>query len=236
MWRRSWKGILRRAAAVRIGWKARFAKLFISMRVLASEGKTSGGEAIPRVPSAPRGGFRPPDRHLPVDSLVATRSARGADGNPSLEAATTQDLAASFAAAKRITADILAEAARAFGAQTQSGRYNGKIIGETAQHLVQRLSPQTAVAHMKHLFEHIPTVSDNVARARQCAGAYTARRGTGNTASFERPRIARSPVAALWGNTLSCTRPPAEEMPVGLQVGYSVPPTLCELTDDTCAH
>ena len=105
------------------------------------------------------------DRHVPVDTLVAARSAREASGNPRRQAATAQDLAASFAAAKRITADVLGEAARTLGAQTQSGRYNGRIIGETAQHIVQRLSPQTAVAHMKHLFEHVPAVGDNVAIA-----------------------------------------------------------------------
>jgi len=104
----------------------------------------------------------PPDRRLPVDALVAARSAHEANGN-TREAAATQDLATSFAAAKRITADVLGEAARTFGAQTQSGRYNGRIIGETAQHVVQRLSPQTAVAHVKHLLEHIPAVGDNIA-------------------------------------------------------------------------
>jgi hypothetical protein len=104
----------------------------------------------------------PPDPHLPVDTLVAARSVREANGN-SREAAATQGLAASFAAAKRITADVLGEAARTFGAQTQSGRYNGQIIGETAHHIVQRLSPRTAVAHMKNLLEQLPRTGDNVA-------------------------------------------------------------------------
>jgi len=74
-------------------------------------------------------------------------------------------LAASFAAAKAKTADALGESARTLRAQTESGRYNGRIIGETAHHVVQRLSPQTAVAHMKHLLEHLPQTGDNVAIA-----------------------------------------------------------------------
>jgi len=107
-------------------------------------------------------GGSPPDPQLPVDTLVAARSAREANGN-SREAAATQDLAASFAAAKRITADVLGKAARTFGAQTQSGRYTGQIIGETAHHVVQRLSARTAVAHMKNLLEQLPRAGDNVA-------------------------------------------------------------------------
>jgi hypothetical protein len=51
------------------------------------------------------------------------------------------------------------------GAQADSGRYNGRIIGETAHHVVQRLSPRTAVAHSKHLLENLPQAGDNVAIA-----------------------------------------------------------------------
>ena len=71
-------------------------------------------------------------------------------------------LSASFAAAKNITAEKLGESARTFTAQTQSGNYRGEIIGETELHVVQRLSPQSAVAHMKHLLESAPNVGENV--------------------------------------------------------------------------
>jgi antirestriction protein ArdC len=76
--------------------------------------------------------------------------------------ANSGELAASFAAAKAITANALGESARIFRAQTESGSYNGRIIGETPHHVVQRLSPQTAVAHMKHLLEHLPDSGANV--------------------------------------------------------------------------
>ena len=36
-------------------------------------------------------------------------------------------------------------------AQAESGNYRGEIIGETELHIVQRLSPHSAVAHMKNL-------------------------------------------------------------------------------------
>jgi len=77
----------------------------------------------------------------------------------------TGDLATSFADAKKITADALGGSARTFPAQIQSGRYNGRIIGETDYHVVQRLSAQTAVAHMKHLLEHLPDSGADVAIA-----------------------------------------------------------------------
>jgi len=93
------------------------------------------------------------------------QKARQTDDNPNRSAANTGNLAASFAAAKQVTADALGESARTFGAQTDSGRYNGRIIAETTHHIVQRLSAQTAVAHMKHLLERLPQAGDNVAIA-----------------------------------------------------------------------
>jgi len=75
------------------------------------------------------------------------------------------DLDDSLAAAKNVTAQILGDSARIYAAQTQSGTYKGKIIGETDQHLIQRLSPQTAIAHAKQLLDPAPQVGQNVAIA-----------------------------------------------------------------------
>jgi len=90
------------------------------------------------------------------------QNAHESNGDQNRSAANSGDLAASFAAAKAITADALGESARTFRAQTESGSYNGRIIGETTHHVVQRLSSQTAVAHMKHLLEHLPDSGANV--------------------------------------------------------------------------
>ena len=109
------------------------------------------------------GGSRPAG-DLENDATPRNREPR-TDGNPNRRAVNSGDLAASFAAAKGITTEALGESARTFPAQTQSGRYNGPIIGETAHHVVQRLSPQTAVAHMKHLLEHLPDSGAKVAIA-----------------------------------------------------------------------
>ena len=56
----------------------------------------------------------------------------------------------------------------AYVAQTQSGIYRGKIIAETDQHLVQRVSAQTAVAHLKKL------VGDQAELNADVAISYTA--------------------------------------------------------------
>ena len=63
------------------------------------------------------------------------------------------ELSASFAAAKDITARVLGEGSRTFTAETESGVYNGRIIGETDLHVLQRISGRTAIAHMKRLFD-----------------------------------------------------------------------------------
>ena len=72
------------------------------------------------------------------------------------------ELNASFTAAKEVTAKVLGESARTFTAETESGVYYGRIIGETDLHVVQRISGQTAVAHMKSLFDSVPQFGSNV--------------------------------------------------------------------------
>ena len=52
--------------------------------------------------------------------------------------------------------------AKTHTALTGSGTYRGEIIGETDLHVIQRLSPGSAVAHMKHLLEPMPSVGDSV--------------------------------------------------------------------------
>lgn len=71
-------------------------------------------------------------------------------------------LSSSYSAAKQMAVEKLGDSARTFTAQTQSGSYRGEIIGETALHIVQRLSPQSAVAHMKHLLQSVPEVGEDV--------------------------------------------------------------------------
>ena len=105
------------------------------------------------------------DQHMPVEALTTLN---GDNRTPAgslpkaLERTSPEGLSASFAAAKHITAEKLGEAARTFTAQTQSGNYRGEIIGESDLHVIQRLSPHSAVAHMKHLLQPLPNVGDNV--------------------------------------------------------------------------
>jgi len=62
-----------------------------------------------------------------------------------------------------MTAQVLGEGARTFTAETESGIYNGRIIGETDLHVLQRISGRTAIAHMKRLFDSVPPLGANVA-------------------------------------------------------------------------
>jgi antirestriction protein ArdC len=93
------------------------------------------------------------DQHSPVE--VAAKQANGKNA----------ELSASFAAAKAVASDSLGDSAKTYTAQTQSGTYNGPIIGETDHHIVQRLSPRSAVAHMKQLLEALPGKGENVSIA-----------------------------------------------------------------------
>jgi antirestriction protein ArdC len=94
------------------------------------------------------------DHHVAVDTSAPTP----ASGNSKARS----ELSASFTAAKEVTAKVLGESARTFTAETESGVYNGRIIGETDLHIVQRISGQTAIAHMKRLFDSVPPLGSHV--------------------------------------------------------------------------
>ncbi|MGD1095925.1 MAG: zincin-like metallopeptidase domain-containing protein [Bryobacteraceae bacterium] len=77
-----------------------------------------------------------------------------ASGNPAIDQ--------SFAEVKALSTRVLGDQTRVYNAQTDSGIYKGEIIGETQHHIVQRLSPHTTVAHVKHLMDTVPAVGDSV--------------------------------------------------------------------------
>lgn len=72
------------------------------------------------------------------------------------------ELSESFQEARALAIKQLGEEARTYTAQTQSGIYRGKILGETNHHIVQRVSSQTAVAHLKKLVGDTPDMEANV--------------------------------------------------------------------------
>jgi hypothetical protein len=55
--------------------------------------------------------------------------------------------------ARGIAVWTLGDSATIVDPHTESGTYAGRIIGETKYHMIQRLSPQSAVAHPKHLLD-----------------------------------------------------------------------------------
>jgi len=100
------------------------------------------------------------DHHVPVEAATSGQS-NGKERSASSQTG-REDLSISFAAAKELTAEKLGDSARTFAAQTQSGNYSGNIIGETDFHVVQRLSPHSAIAHMRQLLNLPPKVGENV--------------------------------------------------------------------------
>ena len=67
-----------------------------------------------------------------------------------------------LAEAQSITAEALGPKAKALAAQTESGTYRGKIIGETEQFVVQRQSSRFSVAHPKELLDRQPETGESV--------------------------------------------------------------------------
>jgi antirestriction protein ArdC len=119
-------------------------------------------------------------RYEPSTGTVLVHDRRnGNDRRTPLEAAlqapgtvSHDELQKSFAAARAVAEQALGVNAKTHTALTGSGTYRGEIIGETALHVIQRLSPGSAVAHMKHLLEPMPNVGESV------VVAYSNSRGT----------------------------------------------------------
>ncbi|MFL6451382.1 MAG: ArdC family protein [Bryobacteraceae bacterium] len=97
------------------------------------------------------------DHHTPVDqaTLSSGEGRRDRNGNRS-------ELSESFQEARALAIKELGQEARTYVPQTHSGIYCGKIIGETDHHVVQRVSGQTAIAHLKRLVGETPEMNSNV--------------------------------------------------------------------------
>lgn len=101
------------------------------------------------------------DHHTPVNG-VSSPERNGGSSSRDTDYDRGRDFSSSFSAAKQLANEKLGESARTFVAQTESGNYRGEIIGETDLHVLQRLSPESAVAHMKHLLDRTPALGENV--------------------------------------------------------------------------
>ncbi|MBZ2436235.1 zeta toxin family protein [Xanthomonas perforans] len=69
--------------------------------------------------------------------------------------------AASFADAKAIAERALGQDSRTYIPRPDS-EYKGKVIGETDLHLVQQISPKSAIAHFRDKIGRLPRIGDEV--------------------------------------------------------------------------
>jgi len=106
------------------------------------------------------------DHHTPVDQPGPAN-----DQDKGAKAATRSELSESFQEARALAIKELGQEVHTYVAQTRSGIYRGKIIGETEQHIVQRVSAQTAVAHLKKLVGDQTELNTHVAISYQAENA-----------------------------------------------------------------
>ena len=62
-----------------------------------------------------------------------------------------RDFEKSLAEADRKIRELLGEKASVYQADTESGKYRGAVMAESEHHVVQKLSPRSAVTHSKTL-------------------------------------------------------------------------------------
>jgi antirestriction protein ArdC len=128
--------------------------------LLTLEREKSVAKALESVDGQPlRSG---PDRMADAGAEMGTRSQGFQAQRRAKDVTGVTAIDQSFAEAKALSARALGENARVYNAQTDSGIYRGEIIGETQQHIVQKLSQHSTVAHLKPLVGTLPTVGENV--------------------------------------------------------------------------
>lgn len=99
------------------------------------------------------------DRTLVVDA-GPTDAAKESHGKKARNAALTKS-DKPLSDEHALTTAALGTDARTYPAQVESGTYRGQIIGETADHVVQRVSSRSAVAHPKDALDRQPIAGEN---------------------------------------------------------------------------
>ncbi len=99
------------------------------------------------------------DKHSVTDHRSSVDVSAAKSGHPGKQVQSLRNL---FSEAQMISKQSMGDAAKTFVAQTDSGIYQGEIIGQTDLHVVQRLNGESAVAHMKHMLSRIPQPGENV--------------------------------------------------------------------------
>jgi hypothetical protein len=95
-----------------------------------------------------------------VETVIA--SDRIAGGTSESQAAKQPSDPKSLTAAQAITTKALGDSAQTVHALSESGTYQGPIVGETEYHVIQQQSANLGVAHLKAMLDRQPGIGDNV--------------------------------------------------------------------------
>ena len=78
------------------------------------------------------------------------------------DAQTAPGQAVALEEANAVAVKALGDGVRTFAAQTESGIYRGTVVGDTDEHVVQRVSSRSAIAHRKADLDSAPMAGKNV--------------------------------------------------------------------------
>jgi hypothetical protein len=90
-----------------------------------------------------------------ADPALASKGTQQHNGNAG-------KLGGPLADERALATAALGNNARTYLAQVESGTYRGQVLGQTAEYIVQRVSPRSAIAHPKDSFDRQLTAGENV--------------------------------------------------------------------------
>lgn len=125
-----------------------------TVNIVAKETATEHREPVPTAAKR-QGSERDQDAKIDAEKILDGE----VDGR---KAPSDREFEQSLAEADRKAKQLLGDKARVVEPDTESGRYRGTVLTESDHHVIQKLSPRSAVAHSKHLLLQSVQPGDNL--------------------------------------------------------------------------